>query len=121
MSQNKTVLELFWQTMEACGVKVEDAINMIKQIEKKNNYSVENLKQDIPKGVFRKNLVKLDKEVLMFLDVLKRDKQIKNFAKLAGMGDSTIYTALRDGFTGTVAIKKIKKAMEVWQKRERTA
>ena len=121
MRQNKTILELFWQTMEACGVKLEESLNMIERIEKKNNYSVINLKQDIPKNEFRKNLVKLDEQILTFLANLKKNKQIKTFAKLAGMGDSTLYTALRDGFTGTVAVKKIKKAMEMWQKQKKTA
>lgn len=122
---NKT-LYLFWKTIKACDIGLEEAESMLQAIEEKHGVSVADLKKNYiisEKGEMDRE-VKLSEEEIRFLKQFKGNKNIKrkDYKKTIGISLATLYKALKTGTMTHGTYERFTEAMEeINKEKERIA
>ena len=103
--KNRT-LDLYWRTMQACGIPEYEADRKLQEIEEKNGFSIENF------GL--RSSVQLSKEEIEFLAKLKKKRLIAKFAKYLGMSDDSILRAIKRGIASDEFYSNFLQAKKRW-------
>ena len=106
---NKT-LDLFWKTVEVCGIPEKEANEIIKNIEKKHGVSIGALEKS--HDYRRSNLVVLSKEEIEFVEYLKENRLLGGFCRENRIEKSTIIKAVQRGRMSVDVYEKFKQAKE---------
>ena len=105
LTGNKT-LDLFWRTVEACGLPENEAIKIIEEIEKKHGVSIGAL----PKSHdYSRHVVQLSREDYEFVHWLSRNRLFEHFCERIGVDRSTIRKACQRGNMSRQVYEKFKK------------
>ena len=109
LTGNRT-LDLFWRTVEACGIPEEEANEIIKNIEKKHGVSIGALEKS--HDYRRSNLVYLSREEIEFIEYLKENRLLRGFCRKNNIEKSTLIKAVQRGRMSVEAYEKFKQAKE---------
>lgn len=112
-SANKT-LDLFWRTVEACGIPLEEADKIIHSIEKKHGVSIGSLPKS--HSYKRYNVTNLKKEDIEFINHIKGSKLIREFCRRYGINRSTLLKAVKRGNMSMLIYDKFTQAKEEFSK-----
>ena len=97
---NKT-LYLFWKTIEACDIGLEEAENILQEIEERHGVRVVDLEKDyiVDKKKEMDREVKLSEEEIRFLEQFKGNRNVKrkDYKETIGISLATLYKALKTG------------------------
>jgi len=105
IKRNKT-LDLYWRTMQSCGIPEYEADRILKEIEDRNGFSIENF------GL-RSN-IKLPEKDMRFLIKLKKNRLVSKFAKYLDMSDDTILRVIKRGIASDEFYYRFMQAKKKW-------
>lgn len=92
LAGNRT-LDLFWRTVEACGIPEEEADRIIRDIERKHGVSIGILEKS--HDYRRSNIVMLSDDDLKFIEYLKESQLLRSFCEENNMNRSTLQKAFK--------------------------
>ncbi len=106
---NRT-LELFWKTMEACGIDTNAALTILEEIGNKNNFDVQHLvNEDLG------NVIPISDDDRIFIEHLKLNKQMRKFKRVTGLTDKTLRKMIKRGYAPVTTYERFVEAKRVWE------
>ena len=108
---NRT-LELFWRTVEVCGMDKQEALDIIEKIERKNSFNVYNLPE---KDIDGKVKVNLSPEDLAFIQQLRIEKNMSRFYKITGFSDKALRRMEKKGLATFTTYERFTNARQRWE------
>ena len=118
LTENKT-LDLFWRTVEACGVPEDEAIKIIEEIEKKHGVSIGALEK--PHDCRRSNIVQLSNGDLRFIEYLKENQLFRVFCREYGISRTTLQKAFKRKRMSLPVYGEFTRAKESFERRRANA
>ncbi len=109
LTGNRT-LDLFWRTVEACGIPEKEANEIIRNIERKHGVSIGALEKS--HDYRRSNLVYLSREEIEFVEYLKENRLLREFCRENKIEKSTLIKAVQRGRMSIEVYEKFKQAKE---------
>ena len=118
LAENKT-LDLFWRTVEACGIPEEEADKIIRDIERKHGVSIGVLEK--PHDCRRSNIAQLSNDDLRFIERLKKSQMFRVFCREYGISRTTLQKAFKRKRMSLPVYGEFTRAKESFERRRANA
>ncbi len=113
---NRT-LDLFWRTVEACGIPEEEADKIIRDIERKHGVSIGILEKSHDYRL--SNVVQLSNDDLKFIEHLKESQLFRDFCREYSINRSTLHKAFERKKVSLWVYSKFARAKENFRRMQK--